>query len=742
MKSTLENKTKKRTTGWIVITFAALALLVSGCSPEAGTPLAEATAPVETNKKASGGTLSVDGGAVAGDLASSNGLYNFAAQAKAGYLITVSPLAGDPTVKTCGDMVCATEIAQSATDAKETITLIADVSQPYFIQINGTEDVRYTVRVDSMALEVQQETQTISTGDGTVQGVTTTDEPWQSYQIETVGDVIYYATVTPTSGDQELYICYNPECSEIVSWSGIAGENNIAFWGTENGVYYITVVGDGVSGYELTVTSTPDDGALPTAVEFVRHTRDFLALTVNGDLSTGTVSEKGSIYYQFSAEAGRSYTIDLAPTSGDTDLFLCADELCMDTLAFSASTEGNDRVTFSAEKTGLYTVEVFGYTDAEFAIAVSEVGNTLTTDGTPVNHQLAAGALVHYSFSAQEDTRYQIDLIASEGTAKLAICEDENCREDEYKDNSEGFDLGHIFKADDTQVYHLWVAGKADTTYQLSIQALEPEEEFRDEKHHGHDNDNHEHKHKKKHKGKHHDHDETTVIDGGALTLNAPAVTLTAGKEETEVRYTLPVEAGSFYTVVLTTDAGKAELAVCGDSDCTYSVQSAEAKGGHKKHRDGKHHGDDDHGKGHKHHGDHKHEKKNRVEIQFFARTTGDYTVIVEAEDEVSFSLSAVSLGGALEIGGEPTVGHLAAFGKASYRLSALAGHQYQVDLTTESQAKTLLICGDAQCGQVVGMATGDDQFPLTFTAPADGVFYLVIDSKNGGAFTIGATEL
>lgn len=79
----------------------------------------------------------------------------------------------------------------------------------------------------------------------------------------------------------------------------------------------------------------------------------------------GYVAEDGVVFYRMLVEQGQTFTATLTPVSGDPDLYVWASN---NEFWYSSNPTGIDSVAFEAPETGIYQIEVHGYTNAEYRL--------------------------------------------------------------------------------------------------------------------------------------------------------------------------------------------------------------------------------------------------------------------------------------------------------------------------------------------------------------------------------------
>jgi hypothetical protein len=92
--------------------------------------------------------------------------------------------------------------------------------------------------------------------------------------------------------------------------------------------------------------------------------------------------------YRYTLEAGEILTAHIEPLSGDPDLYVWAPDYQTRPPWVSNLSSGPDEVSFTAPISGVYQVEVYGYTTSQYQITVE-----ITAAGTVTTEQLNAGNL-------------------------------------------------------------------------------------------------------------------------------------------------------------------------------------------------------------------------------------------------------------------------------------------------------------------------------------------------------------
>ncbi len=285
----------------------------------------------------------------------------------------------------------------------------------------------------------------------------------------------YTVTLTPSYGDPDLTV-YDPNRSTVgSSAAGTGVTDRVTFTASYTGYYYARVYGYSSAGYSISVTSGGGGGGGCSSGSSFD-----CAYTLSGSTS-GSVSQGQSIYYQFYASAGTSYTVTLTPSYGDPDLTVY--DPYRNTVGSSAAGTGvTDQVTFTASYTGYYYARVYGYSSAGYSLSVTSGGggggggsgcsagsslNCAIDFGSSTSGSVSQGQSIYYRFYGYAGSPYTITLTPSAGDPDLYVYDPSQTQIGSSLAGSGSIDRVS-FTAGSSGYYYIRVYGYSSAGYTLS----------------------------------------------------------------------------------------------------------------------------------------------------------------------------------------------------------------------------------------------------------------------------------
>jgi hypothetical protein len=91
---------------------------------------------------------------------------------------------------------------------------------------------------------------------------------------------------------------------------------------------------------------------------------------ISYNAASDSIAQGQSRIYRYTITAGQQVTVDVTPLSGDPDLYVWAPDHATRPPWVSNASSGAEQVSFVAPVSGVYQIEVYGFTAAQYQIAV------------------------------------------------------------------------------------------------------------------------------------------------------------------------------------------------------------------------------------------------------------------------------------------------------------------------------------------------------------------------------------
>ena len=265
----------------------------------------------------------------------------------------------------------------------------------------------------------------------------------------------YRVVVTPVEGDPDLYV-YDPQGS-LVNSSSTMGVEEVEFQADSTGYYLVVVLGAPSVEFQLQVVEVRGGG-----------TAEGGRITV-GESYQGSVEMGQSVYYVVYLEEGGIYRLTLTPTSGDPDVVIY--NVWGVPIATSMEYGLTPEVAeFTADTSGDYVIEVYGYETSTYTLRVDEVevSYEMISVGETKSGYVGSDSSMYYVAELDVGT-YLITLTPVSGDPDLYVYDEWGFLESSST-NGEGEVDEVILEVYVPSVYIIEVYGYTSSNYELTLQ--------------------------------------------------------------------------------------------------------------------------------------------------------------------------------------------------------------------------------------------------------------------------------